>query len=176
MNYQKCVLNFLSSWLANWQGQSWRVIKCWYTGGDPEQGFRRCFADRLKQSLVSSVVQATWRKLLPFWPPKINFGIVWRKIGQEPPSGSVGAAPRRAARELSNLDLCLFSFIASSVKFVFWQYIIDRKLIISAFTQGYALAVNMSLKRGINGNGRCATNSQIPQSSRLLWRSIKGSL
>ena len=40
-------------------GQSWRVLKSRYTSGDPEQGFRRCFADELNQSLVSSVAQAT---------------------------------------------------------------------------------------------------------------------
>ena len=39
--------------------QSWRVLKSWYTGGDPEQGFRRWFADGVNQSLVSSVEQAT---------------------------------------------------------------------------------------------------------------------
>ena len=38
-------------------GQSWRVLKSWYTGGDPQQGFQRCFADGLDQSLVSSAVQ-----------------------------------------------------------------------------------------------------------------------
>ena len=36
---------------------SWRVLKSWYTGGDPEQVFRCCFADGLNQSLVSSVAQ-----------------------------------------------------------------------------------------------------------------------
>ena len=30
-------------------GQSWRVLKCWYLGEDPEQGFWRYFADRLNQ-------------------------------------------------------------------------------------------------------------------------------
>ena len=79
MNYQKCVSNFLSSWLANWQGQSWRVIKSWYTGGDPEQGFRRCFADRLKQSLVSSVVQATEAQAIAILATKKKFGVVWRE-------------------------------------------------------------------------------------------------
>ena len=39
-------------------GQSWRVLKSGYTGGGLEQGFRRCFADGLNQSLVSSVTQA----------------------------------------------------------------------------------------------------------------------
>ena len=40
-------------------GQSLQVIKSWYTGGAPEQGFWCCFAGRLNQSLVSSVGQAT---------------------------------------------------------------------------------------------------------------------
>ena len=39
-------------------GQSCRVLKSWYTGGDPEQGFRRCLADGLNQMLVSPVAQA----------------------------------------------------------------------------------------------------------------------
>ena len=33
--------------------QSWRVLKSWYTGGGPEQGFRRCFADGRHQKLSS---------------------------------------------------------------------------------------------------------------------------
>ena len=36
-------------------GQSWRVLKSGYTAGSPEQGFRRCFADGVNQSLISSV-------------------------------------------------------------------------------------------------------------------------
>ena len=27
-------------------GQSWQVLKSWYTGGDPEQEFQHCFADK----------------------------------------------------------------------------------------------------------------------------------
>ena len=46
------------STMALISGQSWCVLKPWYTDGDPEQGFRRCFADGLNQSLVSSVAQA----------------------------------------------------------------------------------------------------------------------
>ena len=38
--------------------QSWRVLKSWSTGGGPEQGFRRWFADVTNRGLVSSV-QAT---------------------------------------------------------------------------------------------------------------------
>ena len=39
-------------------GQSWRVLKSWYTGGGPEEGFRRSLADGLNQSVVSSVAKA----------------------------------------------------------------------------------------------------------------------
>ena len=43
------------------RGRSWRIPKSWYTGGDPEQGFYRCFTDKLNQSLVWSVALAsTW--------------------------------------------------------------------------------------------------------------------
>ena len=41
------------STMAFLTGQSWRVLESWYTGGDPEQGFRRCFADGLNQSQPS---------------------------------------------------------------------------------------------------------------------------
>ena len=34
-------------------GQSRRVLKSWYTGGDPDQGFRRCYADGLNQRFSS---------------------------------------------------------------------------------------------------------------------------
>ena len=37
--------------------QSCRALKSWYTGGGPEQGFRRCFVDGLHHSLVSSATQ-----------------------------------------------------------------------------------------------------------------------
>ena len=36
-------------------GQSCHMLKSWYTGGDPEQGFLCCIADGLNQSLLSSV-------------------------------------------------------------------------------------------------------------------------
>ena len=42
-------------------GQSWNVLKSWYTGGYLEQGFWHCFAKGLNQSLVSYVVQSTLR-------------------------------------------------------------------------------------------------------------------
>ena len=46
-------------------GQSWHILKSWYTGAGPEQEFRCCFADGLNQSSVSSVTQATlWRAFL----------------------------------------------------------------------------------------------------------------
>ena len=47
----KSTMAFLTS-------QSWRVLKSWHTGGNPEHGFWRCFADGLNQSFVSSVEQA----------------------------------------------------------------------------------------------------------------------
>ena len=70
-NYRKSVPNFFSSWLANRQwyfltSQSWRVLKSWYTG-HPEQGFRRCFADGLNQSLASSIAQTIGRSGSTFW-------------------------------------------------------------------------------------------------------------
>ena len=43
-------------------GQSWRVLKSGYTAGSSEQGFRRCFADGVNQSLISSA-----RRLLIRW-------------------------------------------------------------------------------------------------------------
>ena len=46
--------------------QSWRVLKSWYTGR-PEQGFRRCFADGLNQSLASSTAQTIGRSGSTFW-------------------------------------------------------------------------------------------------------------
>ena len=46
------------STMAFLTGQSWPVLKSWYTGGHPELGFWRCFADGLNQSLVSFVLQA----------------------------------------------------------------------------------------------------------------------
>ena len=55
-NYRKGVSNFLSNLIgkltiAFLTGQSRRVLKSWYTDGRLEQGFRRSFADRLKQKL-----------------------------------------------------------------------------------------------------------------------------
>ena len=40
-------------------GQSWHVLKSWYTVGDLEQGFQCCFTDKLNQSLVTSAAQAS---------------------------------------------------------------------------------------------------------------------
>ena len=39
-------------------GQSWRVLKSWYTRRGPEQGFRGCFACGPNLSLISCVAQA----------------------------------------------------------------------------------------------------------------------
>ena len=47
-------------------GQSWRMIKSWYTVGGPEQGFLCCFTDRLNYSLVSSVAQALFAQTLDY--------------------------------------------------------------------------------------------------------------
>ena len=41
-------------------GQSWRVLKSGYTAGSPQQGFRRCFADGVNQSLISSARRLGW--------------------------------------------------------------------------------------------------------------------
>ena len=40
--------------------QSWHILKSWYTGGGLEQGFRRCFANGLNNSLDSSAAQANY--------------------------------------------------------------------------------------------------------------------
>ena len=37
------------------RGQSWRVLKSWYTAGGPEQGFWRCFADGLPSLAQASI-------------------------------------------------------------------------------------------------------------------------
>ena len=59
--------------------QSWCVIKSWYTGGGPEQGFWRCFADGLDQSLVSSVAQARVSlQPLNFFKIVVNFDLSQR--------------------------------------------------------------------------------------------------
>ena len=56
-------------------GQSWCVLKSGYTAGSPEQGFRRCFADGVNQSLISSARRLhdwPWSKSYfePFGLPK----------------------------------------------------------------------------------------------------------
>ena len=54
------------STMAFLTGQSWRILKSWYTGGGgggkggAEQEFWHCFANRLNQSLVSSMTQAMY--------------------------------------------------------------------------------------------------------------------
>ena len=78
-NYRKCVSNSPSTWLAITTnktkpfltGQSWRVLKSGYTAGSPEQGFRRCFADGVNQSLISSarrLVSQRSRERIPYKP------------------------------------------------------------------------------------------------------------
>ena len=39
-------------------GQSWHVLKTWYTGGGPERGFWCCLAHRPFRCLVLSVAWA----------------------------------------------------------------------------------------------------------------------
>ena len=48
-------------------GQAWRGLKSCYTGGGPEQGFRRCFTYRLNQApIVENVDNAVhWINLYP---------------------------------------------------------------------------------------------------------------
>ena len=48
-------------------GQSWRVLKSGYTAGSPEQGFRRCFADGVNQSLISSARRLALHRLQFLW-------------------------------------------------------------------------------------------------------------
>ena len=52
--------------LAFLTGQSRCVLKSWYTGGDPEEGFWHCFADGLNQSFVSLAAEAFTRIGAPF--------------------------------------------------------------------------------------------------------------
>ena len=47
--------------MAFLKGQSWPVLKPWYTSRSTEQGFQRSFADGLYKSLVSFVAQANHR-------------------------------------------------------------------------------------------------------------------
>ena len=64
-------------------GQSWHVLKSWYTGAGQEQRFRHCFADGLNQSLVSSVAQDTlWRAFLK----RCTFGdrFYWIRVDGRP--------------------------------------------------------------------------------------------
>ena len=49
------------STMAFLKGQSWPVLKPWYTSRGTEQGFQGPFADGLNKSLVSSVAQANHR-------------------------------------------------------------------------------------------------------------------
>ena len=47
---------FQNDWQIDYgflKGQSWRVLKSWYTGGGSEQGFQRCFTDELNQNFSS---------------------------------------------------------------------------------------------------------------------------
>ena len=54
------------STMAFLTGQSWHVLKSWYTGGGVEQGFQHCFADGLNWSLISSVAHKATKILALF--------------------------------------------------------------------------------------------------------------
>ena len=59
MSFEFSFILIGKSTMAFLTGQSRRILKSWYTGEGPEQGFWRFFADGLNQSLVSSVAQAS---------------------------------------------------------------------------------------------------------------------
>ena len=59
MNYWKCISNFVSSWLANWAGQSWRVLKSRYTGGVHNNDF-----SAVSQTDLTRVQFHLWCRLL----------------------------------------------------------------------------------------------------------------
>ena len=54
-------------------GQSWRLLKSWYSAGGPEQGFRCCFTEGLKVTRpsffggVPSYFEALWYPHLYFY-------------------------------------------------------------------------------------------------------------
>ena len=50
------------STMALSKGQSWRILKSYYTGVGLEQGFPRCSADGLNQRLALSVEQANGKR------------------------------------------------------------------------------------------------------------------
>ena len=61
-------------------GQSWCVLKSGYTGGDPGEGFGRCFADGLNRSLVSSAAQAVYLLIAAkIKLHEIYFAIIYRQ-------------------------------------------------------------------------------------------------
>ena len=47
-------------------GSLWRVLKSWYTGGGPEQGFQRRFADGLNQTFTSVCGADTYSQVSQF--------------------------------------------------------------------------------------------------------------
>ena len=42
---------------------SWRVLKSWYTGGYPKQGFRRRYTDELNQAPVVQTLDSTIQRI-----------------------------------------------------------------------------------------------------------------
>ena len=97
-------------------GQSWRVLKSWYSGGGTEQGFRCYFANGLYQNLVSSVAQATESpSLLSTW----NLKKLSLSEGAPPPPptrirslGSTGSGDCPLTREAPLV--CAFSRLTDS--------------------------------------------------------------
>ena len=58
VHFKFCFIFVGKSTMAFLTGQSWRILKSWYSAGDPEQGFWRCFPDGLNKSWVMSLTQA----------------------------------------------------------------------------------------------------------------------
>ena len=105
-DYRKCVSNSPSippDWRSRQTkqrpfltGQSWRVLKSGYTAGSPEEGFRRCFADGVNQSLISSARRLHMNKKRNLWWFKW-YRVVWVVF---PLSGGRGGWVRSATSRL----------------------------------------------------------------------------
>ena len=136
-NYRKCVSNSLQpDWLlpvlrqtkqrSFLTGQSWCVLKSGYTAGSPEQGFRRCFADGVNQSLISSARRLPLRQGLHFVELSFlqsmklincvvslmyeccSFIIGWRRLSTKAEILSVGESHPEIIGRLDKLTLRVF--------------------------------------------------------------------
>ena len=58
-----------------------RVLKSWYTAEGPEHEIRRCFADGLNQSFVSSEAQATISQgdVTILWSPDVDYQLMGQR-------------------------------------------------------------------------------------------------